>query len=91
VKGLERDGAASAETGHLAQGVHPGVGAPRADEFDRLAGEMLQGLFQDLLNAEIALLALPAVVARTVIFQEEPKVAGGVLQLVYLYQGFQAH
>ena len=75
VKGLERDGAAGAETGHLAQGVHPGVGAPGADELDRLPGEALQGLFQNLLNGEVALLALPAVVAGAVVFQQEADIA----------------
>ena len=50
VKGLEGNGAVGAKIGHLAQGVDPGVGAAGADEPDRLPGEALQGLFQDLLN-----------------------------------------
>ena len=49
---------------------------PEPMSVDRLPGETLQGLFQDLLNGEVALLALPAVVASAVVFQKEADIAG---------------
>ena len=75
MKGLEGDGAIGVEIRHLAQGVHSGVGAARAGELHRRARQALQGFFQNLLQAEIAPLALPAVVAAAVVFQDQDNIA----------------
>ena len=59
-------------------------GANSPSEFD-IPLFSSQGFFQDLLNTEVALLALPAVVARPVVFQEQAdaealvNTAGGLL------------
>ena len=78
MKGLEGNGALGAEIGHLAPGVHPGVGTARADEGDLLPGEAVERFFQDLLNRDGLRLALPAVVAGPVVFQEEADVASRI-------------
>ncbi len=77
-------GLAGAEIGHLAPGVHPGVGTARADEGGLLPGEALEGFFQDLLNRQGLRLALPAVVAGAVVFQEEADVARRSMRDGYL-------
>jgi hypothetical protein len=57
--------------------VDPGVGAAGGDQGDLLPGEALQGIFQDLLKGNLAPLALPAVIAAAVVFQEQAEVADG--------------
>ena len=54
----------------LAQGMNPGIRAPGAEYFHRLAGEFLQGLFNRLLNAIAVFLSLPADEAGTIVFKE---------------------
>ena len=65
MEGREGDGAGGAEIGHLAPGVDPGVGAPRADEGHLFTGKTLQSLFQSLLDGGGISLPLPAVIARS--------------------------
>ena len=70
MKGLEGNGALGAEIGHLAPGVHPGVGAARADDGHLRLRQPGHRGFQHPLDGGGVSLALPAVIAGTVVFQE---------------------
>ena len=61
---------------YLTPGVHPGVGAARADEGDGLPRQPRHRRFHHPLDGGRVRLALPAVVAGAVVFQEEADVAG---------------
>jgi len=51
--------------------VHTAVGAAGTDQIDGFIGDQRQRLLETLLHAEAALLALPAVVTRAVVFDAE--------------------
>ena len=78
MKGLEGDGALGAEISHLAPGVHPGVGAARADDRHRRLRQPRHRRFQHPLDSGAVKLALPAVIAGAVVFQEEADVSSQV-------------
>ncbi len=78
MKGLEGDGALGAEIGHLAPGVNPGVGAARADDRHRRLRQPRHRRFQHPLDGGGVELALPAVIAGAVVFQEEADVSSQV-------------
>ena len=71
--------ALGAEIGHLAPGVDPGVSAARADEGDLVSPrEPPQRRFHHLLDGNGVHLALPAVIAGAVVFQEQADVAARI-------------
>ena len=86
MKGLEGDGAVGAEIGHLAPGVHPGVGAARADDRHRRLRQPRHRRFQHPLDGGGVKLALPAVIAGAVVFQKEADVSSQVHAL-WLFWG----
>ena len=57
----------------LTRGVHAGVRTPGTNGCDRLVGNDAQSLFDALLNATPVLLALPAIVGGTVVFDSDGK------------------
>ena len=59
------------EMGHLAQGVHPGIGTARAGYGDALSRKLRDRVFQRALDRSAIVLALPADKGRAVIFQGE--------------------
>ena len=59
------------EMGHLSQGVDPGIRAPGAEKGHRFAAELLDRLFQRLLDAEPVVLALPTDKASAVVFDAD--------------------
>ncbi len=63
--------AAEIDMGHLAQGVHAAIGAPRGDQVDRLAGARQQRLLDGCLHRRAVGLALPALERRAVIFEQQ--------------------
>ena len=61
------------ETGHLGQGVDPGVGPAGTDYRDLPAGHDEQRRFDLALNGSVVFLALPAMVVGAVVFDNQFK------------------
>ena len=57
--------------GHLAQGVHPGVGAPRAVQLGDLAEDLAAGLFDSIGDGVRIFLGLPATITGAVVLKVE--------------------
>src|SRR4051794_21377843 len=55
----------------LSQGMHPGIGTPRAMDANRLAADRLDGIFQRALHRGAIVLQLPAAERTAVIFDDE--------------------
>ena len=56
---------------YLGQGVHPCIGSSGADQADLLTCHLLQGGFDDSLNAYLTDLPLPAVISCSVVLDGE--------------------
>ena len=69
---------ASVEVHHLTAAMYTGVGATGADHFDRVIGDLSQGLLQDLLHRWRLRLDLPAVVVGAVVFDAQGDSLKGV-------------
>jgi hypothetical protein len=66
------------EVHHLGGGVDPGVRAPRSDGLQRaLAIEGHDRLFERLLDADLVILALPAMEGAAVVLQAEGDATNG--------------
>src|ERR1019366_4992751 len=64
-----RDVLLQVEMRHLAQGMHAGVGTPRAGDGNARTGKFLDGVFERALHGWAVVLALPADKGSAVIFQ----------------------
>lgn len=62
------------EVGDLVQGMHSGICAPGSDDCHQTAGHGFQGSLNGSLNRGDVLLALPAMISRAVVFDNELEV-----------------